>query len=470
MNFKKFQVILIIFVLFIQISSVFAISDEININQQVIEEVVCNNNGICEPELGENNSNCPLDCPIAPPPLGGALFLPDTTPPIIYNLLIEKITLNSAEISWKTNEPALCQLFWGKTTEYERGAASETTFYLKHSTKLTGLLSATTYHFKISCRDTNRNEAEIKDQQFTTLAPPDITPPANVSNFEAIPGDSQITLKWKNPPDPDFKGVKIMRSEKFYPQDSWTGYLVYDGKGTSFTDTGLTNGIRYYYTAFAYDFAGNYSSGAIASAVPFKIKPPPLPEEITTEEECLKAGYYWYDDACHSEPKLPPPPPEVEKLTLKDFDFWQEDKKIPLEEEIKIKTKTEKPLTISIDYEKVPEVLKTIMVTLEKDEKFFSFLLRINKEKTAYLAQIVPPEEPGIYPLTLTVLDYKNQTLKRILGQLEVFEIKPTIAPIPWYKKYQLYIYILLGILILAGIIYLIRKLKSQSSKLKATT
>ena len=415
----------------------------------------CNNNGICEQDRGENSTNCPFDCPPPTPP-PGAVFIPDTTPPTIYNLFISKITLNSATIEWKTNEQALCQIFWGKTSKYKEGNISETTFTFLHKTELTDLSSGTTYHFKISCRDTNRNESETIDQMFTTLSPPDITPPANVSNFEAIPSDSQTTLKWQNPPDPDFKAVKIMRSEKFYPKDPWEGEMIYDGKGTSFVDTGLTNGVRYYYTAFAYDYAGNYSSGAIVSAIPFKIKPPPPPEEITTEKECLETGFYWYDDACHPEPKVVPPPPEVEKITLENFDFIQEGEKIPLKEEIKIKTETKKPITISIDYEKVPEVLKTIMVTLEKDDKFFSFLLRINKEKTAYLATLMAPEDSGVYPVTITILDYKNQTLKKIPGQLIVSEVKPPPAPIPWHEKYRLCIYILVGMIVGAGIGFLI--------------
>lgn len=268
----------------------------------------------------------------------------------------------------------------------------------------------------------------------------DTTPPANISDFTAVPADSQITFKWKNPPEPDFKAVKIFRSSKFYPASPEEGVLIYEGKGTSFVDTGLINGMRYYYTAFAYDKIGNYASGAIVSAIPFKIKPPPPPppEEITTEEECMEAGYYWYDDACHAEPEVVPPlPPEIEKLTLKDFDFWQEGKKLPLIEEEKLKVKTEKSLTISIDYEKVPEALKTIMVTLEKYGKIFSFLLKINLEKTFFETIILPPEEAGIYPLTLTILDYKNQTIKKISGKLIVEKpeiITPEVSA-PCYQK-----------------------------------
>lgn len=385
--------------------------------QQIAGSIFCNNNGICEPELGEDYSNCPSDCP-APtptPPSGGGGFFPDLTPPTIYNLLISEITLNSAKISWKTNEQALCQLFWGKTQEYGKETVSETTFYFDHFTKLINLSSATNYHFKIKCRDTNRNESETVDQKFT------ITPLTNVSNFEAIPGDSQITLRWRNPSNPDFKAVKIMRSEGFYPKDSWEGEMVYDGKKTSFVDTALTNGKRYYYTAFSYDFAENYSSGAIASAVPQKSLPPeaPPPEIPPPPEEI---------------PPEAPPPSEIEKITLEDFDFIQEGEKIPIIEE-KIEVKSKEPLTISIDYEKVPEVLKTIMVTIEKEEKIFSFLLRVNQEKTAYLATLLSPEEIRIYPFSITVLDYENQALKRIPSQMKVIETPLPLIEIPWYKK-----------------------------------
>ena len=458
MNFKKFKLIFIIFALLISNSSVLAVSDTIEINQQVIEGVPCNNNGICEPAFGEDANNCPSDCAVRVS--GGSI-------PFIYNVFIDKITLNSAKISWETTKPAFCQLFLGKTQEYEKEVISESAFYWKHSASLINLLSGTTYHFKIECRDINGVATKTTDQKFSTLGPLDIIPPANVINFEAIPDDSQITLKWQNPPDADFKGVKIMRSEEFYPFDPWQGTLIYNDKGTSFLDTNLANGQRYYYTAFAYDQAGNYASGATASTVPSKVKPALPPEQIPTEKECSEAGFYWYDQACHREPKIVPAPPEVEKIKLEDFDFIQEGGKISLIEESKIKTETEKPLTTSIDYEKVPEVLKTIMVTLEKNGKFFSFLLRINQEKTVYSATLMPPEEPGVYPLTITILDYKNQALKKITGQLIVFGIHLPI--LPWYKKFC-WFWILLIILILITTTYFIRKkLKKKKEKEKIT-
>jgi len=254
----------------------------------------CNNNGICEPERGEDSTNCPMDCPIIPPvPPGGVVPIFDTTPPVIFNLFIQQITLNSATISWETNELTLCQTQYGRTSEYKDGSVSEIVFGLKHSVLLVNLLPATSYHFKIICKDTNKNESETLDQRFVTLTPLDIIPPANVSEFTAIPGDEQIILTWVNPPDYDFKGVKIIRSDSFYPLSPWEGEVVYNDKGTSFIDTGLKNGVKYYYTAFAYDRSGNYASGSTASVVPSPVVlPPVIPPPVIP-------------------PVVIPPPPEV---------------------------------------------------------------------------------------------------------------------------------------------------------------
>jgi len=397
-----------------------------------------------------------------PPPTGGG---PDTTPPEIFDIVVEGVTSDSAVISWKTSEPSIPQINYGKTKDYEKTIIGKN-FLMSHRIILENLSADTIYHFEIVVADRAGNRTSSKDYVFKTMPGPDILSPANISNFEAIAGDGQITLKWQNPADPDFKAVRIMRGEGFYPQDPEQGKLVYDDKETSFVDTGLINGKRYYYTAFAYDFSGNFSSGAIVSAVPFKIKPL-LPEEIFTEKECLEAGYYWYDETCHREPKIVPAPPEVEKITIDDFDFIQAGKKIPIIDG-KLEIKKEEPLKILINYDKVPEVLKTITVTLEKGEKFFSFLLRINKEKTVYMATLLPPDEPGVYPVTISVLDYKNQTLKKFISQLIVLGRAMPVASVPWYKNWQNWIYIIIIILfILAGTIYFIRKIKNKKSKLK---
>ncbi len=426
---------LIILVLLNPILITFAQTGETGVSLEVTSVPVgCDNDGTCD--AGETVANCPADCQEIPIPQGEA----DIIPPTIYNIIVKEITLKSAKIEWEVTEYALCQLSWGKTSNHEEGIAVEKDFTpKKHSTSLSGLLSATTYYFEISCRDRSGN-ASARASQFSTLTPPDFTPPANVSNFLAEAGDKQIALSWENPSDADFKGVRIVRSTDFYPKDPWNGVVVYDGAGDSFLDEDLQNGVRYYYTAFAYDRAGNYSSGAIVSGVPHK------PGEIVPPEEIPTSTI--------------PITPEIEKLNFDDFDFSQAGQKIiPTKGKLDIKLGV--PLTASIAYEKVPEVLKTIMVTLSSGEKIFSFLLRINKEKTRYEAIMAPPD-PGVYPLTLNILDYKNQSLKIIKGEMVIAGEKAAPAKTTFCQKWARYIYILLGLLILAIIVYLIKKYKKR--------
>ena len=66
-------------------------------------------------------------------------------------------------------------------------------------------------------------------------------------------------------------------------------------------------------------------------------------------------------------------------------------------------------------------MLKSIVITLSYPTdatRTFSFLLRVNKEKTAYVATIAPLGESGIYGVNISIVDFKNQGLKKIVGNL----------------------------------------------------
>ena len=218
-------VIVLIFTIIFSAQVVLGISDSVNVSLEVSSscgngvcdssqgenenncslDCGCNNNGICESDREETYENCATDCP--PPtrtptptptststPAIGAILITDIIPPLILDLSVRNITQDSAEISWRTSESALCILYWGKTYEYKEGAISEMGFHRQHLTKFTNLSPQTSYHFKIICRDTNQNKVESSDQQFITLALPDISPPPNVSNLSAIPGLSLIHI------------------------------------------------------------------------------------------------------------------------------------------------------------------------------------------------------------------------------------------------------------------------------------
>jgi hypothetical protein len=361
----------------------------------------CNNNLTCEPQRGEDISNCSTDCRN-----GSTIFVSDTVSLKITNIEIKDINFDSALISWLTDEVGLCKFTWGTTTNYYGGTVSEEMFLKQHETLLFNLYSGSLYHFKIICRDTNNNWAETSDFQFSTLSISDEGTLSNIENFSYQTGEENINLTWENPEQDNWAEVQIFKSEKFYPQNPSDGELVFKGKDISFNDINIKEGVDYYYTAFTVDKNGNYSSGAVLKA---KVKKPG-----EKEGEMLPAG----------EPGGGAPE-SIERINWLDFEFWQNGKRIEMTGG-KFSFEKGLPIKIAIPYKKVPEVLKTVMVSLKKGQEYFSFLLKINKDKTHYIATIASPEE-GLYPLNVYILDYKNQTMKKLEGLLEV-KTKKTIA------------------------------------------
>lgn len=197
---------------------------------------------------------------------GHSFVMPcDATPPVISNVRAENITDSGAMILWNTNEPATSLVDYGLTDAYGSQGTSAG-LVTSHAVPIAGLLPDTLYHFRVTSVDGYSNGSTSADFTFRTL--PDATPPTNVT-LTATPGDGQVTLGWTVPPESDFAGVRIVRREDGFPTGPFDGTVVYDGAGTSFVDTDVTNGITYYYGAYAYDANGNYASGALASAQPF---------------------------------------------------------------------------------------------------------------------------------------------------------------------------------------------------------
>ena len=411
----------------------------------------CDNDGICEAGRGETASNCQKDCG------GGVVAITDVTPPDIFNLLVVPAQ-QSARINWQTDELTFLTFRWGETQSIQEETISKIGYATDYSVLIDELAPDTVYYFEIQLRDKNHNKTITELQSFKTLGLPDDISPANVEDLKASEGEEEIELSWKNPPDPDFKEVRIVRNNQFYPQGPNDGEVVYQGSKDGFIDKDVFDE-DYYYTIFAYDGSGNYSSGAIIKAKPTKApQAPPRPPVIL--------------------PTDPPAVPlEIEGLTLEDISFTQDGKVIEVKEG-SILADTGKPMKISIKYDKLPEVLKTIVINLEKcdygkklnpnspssipesqlslnssssirnshssvkDLQFkiqnsesskadscsiFSFLLKVDPQKIEYSATIISPYEAGIYPIAVSILDFQHQELKELTGKLLLRE---TIVPI----------------------------------------
>jgi hypothetical protein len=107
-----------------------------------------------------------------------------------------------------------------------------------------------------SCRDVAGNAASR-----TVAIRYDATPPA-VSGVAAAVGNRAITLRWAA--SNDTATITVLRRPDRRGSDA---SMVYRGRGRSFTDRGLRNGLRYVYTVLGADEAGNVAE-ARALATP----------------------------------------------------------------------------------------------------------------------------------------------------------------------------------------------------------
>lgn len=391
---------------------VFAVSDSADLNLQVTG--TCNNNGVCDPGLQESILSCPADCSGSPGDggnnSGGLIIL------LIQRVSVEDITPGSANIFWQTTKPAYCNILFGRTREYENGTISETQFKISHYVKLTDLQNSTTYHFKINCKDTMDFSTETGDYSFSTLSILN-----NVSNLKISTGDTKLTLTWDNPSDSDFDKVRILRSTDFYPIDLDQGKIVYEGDNNSFIDTDLTNGIRYYYTIFVYNLAGDRSSsGAIVSGVPGLVTPS----------------------------ASPPVPPFGWEMSFGEFNFFVEGEDIVWFGESTIKISAHKQLLVSIYDKQLPPETKTIIFTLEKDNKTSSFILGSDETKVLRQTAIPPTLGVGNYSITISIFNQENELTSEIKGELQLGRVEQ-VFQFRWYYELPIYIIVLLIVVIL---------------------
>ncbi len=142
----------------------------------------------------------------------------------------------------------------------------------------TGLTNGQTYYYAITAKDTTGNESVLSNEVSAT--PTDLTAPSKPTGLNATAGDTKIDLSWTANTEPDLAGYNIYRSttSPVLLTTPINGTLV---TGTTYTNTGLTNGQIYYYAITAKDTAGNESVlSNEASATPVNA-PPAAPTGLT---------------------------------------------------------------------------------------------------------------------------------------------------------------------------------------------
>ncbi len=281
---------------------------------------------------------------------------------------------------------------WGTSISYEGGTSAERSFAKYHEVAIDDLNPGTRYQLRIQGETQGGASGILTETSFTTLPAQDVIPPGNVTNLKAIRRGGDVIVTWENPIDLDFKNVRVVRSDRFYPTDSADGWVVYEGDGRMVVDDGAFDAHdKLYYTVFTYDEEGNISSGAVVA----------LGKNLPIS--------------------IPDPSKNEMSLRFSDLHFYQNEEELVPRKEGVYEINGGQYLTITIPYDTLPEHLKTILITLSEEEdpeKTFTFLLRINKEKTAYTARLAPLGVAGTFTVRVSVFDYTTSQIGFAEGKL----------------------------------------------------
>ncbi|MDD5110339.1 MAG: MopE-related protein [Patescibacteria group bacterium] len=141
-----------------------------------------------------------------------------------------------------------------------------------------GLAPQTKYFFAVRLVDSTGNLSGVSNLTATTtlaeIQPPsdgqgeaaDRTPPPPVTDLYAVPGYSEVTLRWTVPQDPDVVRVALVRNAERPPLDHTDGTAVFDGLAAEYIDLTAVAGTTYHYAAFTYDWNANYAAPARTDA------------------------------------------------------------------------------------------------------------------------------------------------------------------------------------------------------------
>jgi len=315
---------------------------------------------------------------------------------------------------WETNHLARFILRWGETTEFPDGFIEGDIYKEKHETEIYNLKPNTEYFFELTGIDSIGKTVVLKVGSEKTKAEEKKKPVQNVLRFSAeVQNQTEVFLSWQLPLIPDLKGVRVVKNPYFWPTTIDDGEVIYEGLKTNFLDKeGLKNSNSQYYTIFVLTSEGEWSSGAVVTIRKNRVEE----KENEVEKNDSKGGEKEKVDIDSKEDDL-----YGLKLNFEDIKVVQDGEEFSFFSD-RILLSYKESFLISIKKDALPPHLKIIIATLvdPTNHNFsYSFILKLNKEKTAYEAVLAPLQTLGISSLQIEVIDLENKTIGRYKKQLD---------------------------------------------------
>jgi len=335
--------------------------------------------------------------------------------PLLQNFSLER-GIKTARFEFGVQIPVTYRLRYGTDLAPEVGVISTDVLRQQHTIILNDLVPNTMYYYSLYVVDQFGHETLMRSGAFATMEQFSTTMPSNVTLFSAHAVGNDVMLWWTSSNINPYSYVRIVRNERFFPSDPLDGTVVYQGSADYFVDIGaMLRTDRQYYTIFAYDSAGNSSSGLVAFAArstPLYTLPP---------DRLVPPGDDPEDGVVEDISRI-----ESVELTARDVIFIQNDLIQTMFEPATLQADT--IFTIRVPVSKIPTKARVVLVTFWRSEDNYSvsFLLRLNEQKDYYQAVLPPLAQTGVYDVQI---DLYNGLQERFFSLRGLFAVKKDSLP-----------------------------------------
>ena len=301
-----------------------------------------------------------------------------TNSTLLTQLLDLQITAGShaAELTFSTNQPVRYVLRYGTGEALSEGIIESVVYKSDHTIVLSDLTPDTRYQYELYVQNRFNQETLLQKASFSTTAVGTSDAVLNVDYFVGSVIDVDVVLRWRLPEDPDIAFVRVVRNSNFFPQSPTDGVVIYEGSDTAYADIGaLTNDFSQYYTIFAYNLSGQYSSGRTLRVDQI----PSVPDVVDPDSA---------DAATDVETAIPPIVNDL--ISGSALSIWQSSRNITLQDR-QFTIVGDTPFRFRFLADAVPQFTRSILVTIfetNNPQTFFTYVLRHDPQTFWYEARL----------------------------------------------------------------------------------